>query len=242
MRLHVFPSAKEASRACARAVLELLQQHPAPVLGLPTGRTPLDLYRELVAQKAPFARARTFNLDEFEGVAPDDPGSFRAYMERHLFGHVDLPREHIAFLDGLAPDPEAECRRYDAALDAAGGLDLCLLGVGRNGHLAFNEPGDVLHADSHRVKLTRETREANAALFGDEPSRVPTHALTLGMGGILRARKVILLAFGASKADAVRAALNGPVTPRWPVSLLRLHRDADIYTDTRPSPPGRGTG
>jgi glucosamine-6-phosphate deaminase len=232
MRLRTFPTATDASRACAQLLAELLQRHPAPVLGLPTGRTPLDVYRQLVALKVSFARARTFNLDEFEGLAPDDPGSFRAYMQRHLFAHVDLPPGHIHFLDGLAPDAEAECRRYDAALAAAGGLDLCLLGVGRNGHLAFNEPGDALQAPSHRVRLTRETREANAALFGGEPSRVPTHALTLGMGSILQARKVVLLAFGQAKADAIRAALEGSVTPRWPVSFLQLHADAELWTDT----------
>jgi glucosamine-6-phosphate deaminase len=152
-------------------------------------------------------------------------------MDRQLFHHVNLAPEGIAFLDGMAGDPEAECARYERMLAEVGGLDLLLLGLGGNGHLAFNEPAEALQAPTHRVKLTRETRRANAALFGDEPSRVPLEALTLGMRAILHSRRALLLAFGAAKADAVRQLVTGPLSTRCPASLLQLHPAVDVWVD-----------
>ncbi|QSQ23041.1 glucosamine-6-phosphate deaminase [Pyxidicoccus parkwayensis] len=235
MKLRIFDSEQQAAVTCAAHIAAAVRAKPSLVLGLPTGRTPLNVYRELVALSArgelDVSRGCTFNLDEFYGLPPEDAGSFRSYMERHFFQRVNLPRERIHFLDGSAPDAEAECARYDAELAAAGGLDLVLLGIGGNGHVAFNEPGDSLLAPCHRVKLGRETRLANAGLFGDDASRVPMEALTLGMGAILQARQVVLLAFGASKAEAVAAMVNGPVTPRCPASFLQLHRDVEVWVD-----------
>ncbi|MBZ4419295.1 glucosamine-6-phosphate deaminase [Myxococcus sp. RHSTA-1-4] len=246
MNLRVFDSEQQAAAACAARIAEAVRDTPSLVLGLPTGRTPLNVYRELVALSArgalDLSRASTFNLDEFFGLPPEDAGSFRSYMERHFFQHVNLAPERIHFLDGSAPDAEAECARYDAELAAAGGLDLVLLGIGANGHIAFNEPGDSLLAPCHRVKLGRETRLANAALFGDDPARVPLEALTLGMASILQARRVLLLAFGARKAEAVSAMLHGPVTPRCPASFLQLHRDVEVWVDPSAAGPGRGVG
>ncbi|MBU8895465.1 glucosamine-6-phosphate deaminase [Corallococcus sp. H22C18031201] len=241
MNLRVFSSEKEAAEACAARLAEAVRLQPDLVLGLPTGRTPLNVYRELVALTRrgglDLSRVVTFNLDEFLGLPPEDAGSFRAYMERHLFHHVNLAPERIHFLDGSAEDAEAECARYDAALAAAGGLDLLLLGIGPNGHIAFNEPGESLVASCHRARLSRETRLANAMLFGDDPSRVPMAALTLGVSSILQARRVVLLAFGASKAAAVTAMLHGPVTPHCPASFLQLHRDVEVWLD---EPAARG--
>lgn len=235
VNLRVFNSEQEAAVACAARIAEAVRAKPSLVLGLPTGRTPLNVYRELVSLHSrgalDLSRASTFNLDEFHGVSAEDAGSFRAYMDRHFFQHVDLAPERIHFLDGSAPDAEAECARYEAELAAAGGLDLVLLGIGANGHLAFNEPGEGLLAPCHRTKLSRETRLANAMLFGDDASRVPLEALTLGMAAILQARSVVLLAFGASKAEAVRAMVHGPVTPRCPASFLQLHRDVSVWVD-----------
>lgn len=235
MKLRVFDSEQQAAVTCAAHIADAVRAKPSLVLGLPTGRTPLNVYRELVALAARGAldvsRASTFNLDEFFGLPPEDAGSFRSYMERNFFRHVSLPREHIHFLDGSAPDAEEECARYDAELAAAGGLDFVLLGIGANGHVAFNEPGDSLLAPCHRVKLGRETRLANAGLFGDDASRVPMEALTLGMAAILQARHAVLLAFGESKAEAVAAMVNGPVTPRCPASFLQLHRDVEVWVD-----------
>ncbi|HET9452524.1 MAG TPA: glucosamine-6-phosphate deaminase [Aggregicoccus sp.] len=235
MNLRIFSSSQEASLACAALVADALREKPSLVLGLPTGRTPLGVYRELVrlhrAGQADFSRARTFNLDEFLGLPPEDPGSFRAYMDRQLFHHVNLAPEAIGFLDGRAEQPEAECARYERALADAGGLDLLLLGLGGNGHLAFNEPAEALQALTHRVKLTRETRVANAPLFGDEPSRVPLEALTLGMRAILHSRRALLLAFGEKKAEAVRQLVLGPLSTRLPASLLQLHPAVDVWVD-----------
>ncbi|MFP2906504.1 glucosamine-6-phosphate deaminase [Pyxidicoccus sp. 3LFB2] len=235
MKLRIFDTEQDAASACAAHLAEAVRAQPSLVLGLPTGRTPLNVYRELVALASrgtvDLSRASTFNLDEFFGIPPEDAGSFRSYMERHFFQHVNLPPERIHFLNGSAPDAEAECARYDAELAEAGGLDLVLLGIGGNGHIAFNEPGDSLLACCHRVRLGRKTREANAALFGDDPTRVPLEALTMGMGGILQARRVVLLAFGESKAEAVSAMVRGPVTPRCPASFLQLHRDVEVWVD-----------
>jgi glucosamine-6-phosphate deaminase len=235
VNLRIFSSSQEASLACAALVADALRERPSLVLGLPTGRTPLGAYRELVrlhrAGQADFSRARSFNLDEFLGLPPEDPGSFRAYMDRQLFQHVNLAPGGIGFLDGMAQDPDAECARYERALAEVGGLDLLLLGLGGNGHLAFNEPAEALQALTHRVKLTRETRLANAPLFGDEPSRVPLEALTLGMRAILHSRRALLLAFGAKKAEAVRQLVLGSVTPRCPASVLQLHPEVSVWVD-----------
>jgi glucosamine-6-phosphate deaminase len=241
LNVRVFATEQEAAAACAASVASAIQQRPDLVLGLPTGRTPLNVYREMVAlhQRGALdcSRVTTFNLDEFLGLPPDDPGSFRAYMERHLFQHVNLAPERIHFLDGSAERAERECARYDAQLAAAGGLDLLLLGIGPNGHVAFNEPGESLQSASHRARLTRETRQAVASFFGDDVSKVPLAALTLGMGAVMQARRVILLAFGANKAAAVTAMVRGPLTTLCPASLLQLHRHVEVWVDTA---AGRG--
>ncbi|WP_163783574.1 glucosamine-6-phosphate deaminase [Myxococcus vastator] len=235
MHIRVFDSEREAAAACARRIARAVEARPSLVLGLPTGRTPLNVYRELVGLftrgGVDWTQVRTFNLDEFLGVSADDAGSFRAYMERHLFQHVNLSPAHIHFLDGAAEDAEAECARYEARLAEAGGLDLVLLGLGSNGHLAFNEPADGLRARCHRTRLSRQTREANLMLFGDDPSRVPMEALTLGMASIIQARQALLLAFGETKAEAVRGMAEGPVSSRCPASFLQLHPDVEVWLD-----------
>jgi glucosamine-6-phosphate deaminase len=235
VNVRIFESEQVAATACATLVAAVVRENPSLVLGLPTGRTPLNVYRELVTLYAggevDFSRSTSFNLDEFLGLPPDDPGSFRAYMERHFFQHVNLSRERIHFLDGCAEDAEAECARYDAAIAAAGGLDLVLLGIGANGHVAFNEPDEGLVAPSHRVRLTRESRLSMASMFGDDATRVPVAALTMGMAALLQARRVVLLAFGANKAAAVTAMVHGPITARCPASFLQLHRDAEVWLD-----------
>lgn len=235
VNVRVFESEQVAAIACAAQVADAVRAKPSLVLGLPTGRTPLNIYRELVALHArgevDFSRVTTFNLDEFLGLSPHDAGSFRAYMERHFFQQVNLARERIHFLDGSAEDAEAECARYDAAITAAGGLDLLLLGIGPNGHVAFNEPDEGLVAPSHRARLSRESRLFMANMFGDDPSRVPVAALTMGMAALLGARRVVLLAFGTNKAAAVTAMVHGPITPRCPASFLQLHREAEVWLD-----------
>jgi glucosamine-6-phosphate deaminase len=234
-RIEVFQNDRAAARALARRIVNALVQNPALVLGLPTGKTPVGFYHEVAsiaaAGHADFSRATTFNLDEFLGIPPTHPGSYRQFMEHHLFRRVNLPPERINFLDGSARDPEAECLRYERAIEDAGGIDIQVLGIGTNGHIGFNEPAAELHARSHRVTLRPETRRSNAALFQGDPHAVPGEALSMGMATILQARRIILLATGRSKATCVERLVNGPITTALPASFLQLHRDAELVID-----------
>lgn len=230
MKRRVFATADEVADAAVRDVASAIRLNPTLVLGLPTGRTPLRLYDRLVAWeragRVSFARVTTFNLDEFVGLEPRNPGSYRAFMERHLFGRL-LRRPHrVHFLDGAAADLDAELARYDRALQRAGGIDLQILGLGANGHVGFNEPGATLDTRSHRVRLHARSRAANADLFDGEVKRVPREALTVGMGAIMCARRVLMLATGREKAEAVAAMVSGQLTTRVPATFLQLHRDA----------------
>ena len=234
-RVRVFGTADALARALALDVARRLREKPDVVLGLPTGRTPIPLYRELVrlhqAERVDFSRATTFNLDEFLGLAPRDPRSYRAFMQRHLFDHVNLPPRRIQFLNGATRDVDRECRRYERAIERAGGIDLQILGLGMNGHIGFNEPARALVARTHRTALKPATRRANAALFGNRTGAVPREALSMGMATILQARRIVLLATGATKARCVQRMIEGPVTPRLPGSFLQLHRCAEIWLD-----------
>lgn len=234
-RVLVFPDARAVARELADRVGAALRHRADLVLGLPTGRTPLLLYEELVALhrqgKADFSRATTFNLDEFLGITAAHPGSYRAFMRRHLFDHVDADPSRMNFLDGAVSDPFEECERYEREIDRAGGIDVQILGIGTNGHIGFNEPAPELEARTHRVTLKPETRRSNAALFGGDPSNVPAEALSMGMGTILQARKAILIATGKSKARCVERLVNGPITTLLPASFLQLHPNAEIFLD-----------
>jgi glucosamine-6-phosphate deaminase len=233
--IHIFDKPDETAAAVARRVADALAREPALVLGLPTGRTPIAAYEQLrelhAGGRVDFARALTFNLDEFAGVAPSDPGSFRTFMDRHLFAHVNLPPTHIHFLNGIAEDLDAECDRYEAAIEAAGGIGLQLLGIGSNGHIGFNEPGDELTARTHRVRLAESTRRDNAALFDGDAALVPREALSMGMGTILKADALILMATGEKKAHCVERALRGSISTHVPASFLQLHRRVELYLD-----------
>ena len=234
-RVVIFPDARAVARELAARVGKALADEPNLVLGLPTGRTPLLLYEELVALhragQADFSRVRTFNLDEFLGLPPEHPSSYRTFMRRYLFDQVNVDLGRTNFLDGSAPDPEEECERYEREIDAAGGIDLQILGVGTNGHIGFNEPAAELEARTHRVTLKPETRRSNAALFGGDESTVPAEALSMGMGTILQARRAVLIATGATKARCVERLINGPITTLLPASFLQLHRNPDIFLD-----------
>jgi glucosamine-6-phosphate deaminase len=235
VRVRVFDTSTTLARAAARDVARALAANPRIVLGLPTGSTPIPLYAELVRLhelgRANFRSATTFNLDEFLGIAPSDPGSFRTFMNGHLFNRVNLAAERIHFLNGVAADPEAECARYERAIAAAGGIDLLLLGLGSNGHIGFNEPAPELQARTHRVTLTPETRASSASLFGGDADAVPAEALSMGMATILQARAIVLLATGASKASIVERVVRGPITPQRPASFLQTHRDVELVLD-----------
>lgn len=235
MRITVCRDPKAASALVARRIAVALARDSGLVLSLPTGRTPVALYDRLAQaaaeERVDFGRAVTFNLDEFVGLGAGDPGSFRTFMERHLFSRIGIPRRRTHLLDGRARDLAAECAHYERKIAGAGGIGLQLLGIGLNGHVGFNEPGPDLTAATHRVKLTSQTRRANAPLFGGDLRRVPHEALTMGMGTILRARRIILLATGRSKARIVRRAVEGPVTTWLPASFLQLHGDVEVVLD-----------
>ncbi len=235
MRARVFVTAEAVGRALALDVARRLTEQPDTVLGLPTGRTPIPLYRELVrlhqAGRVDFSRATTFNLDEFRGLRAVDPRSYRAFMRHHLFDHVNLSPRRIHILDGAARDAERESEHYERAIERAGGIDLMILGLGINGHIGFNEPGRSLVARTHCTRLTPGTRRANASLFGNRASAVPREALSMGMATILHAKRVVLLATGASKARSVARMVEGPVTTRLPASFLQMHRNTEIWLD-----------
>lgn len=234
-RVEIFSSDRAAARALARRIVAALSADPRLVLGLPTGKTPVGFYHELAsiasAGHADFSQATTFNLDEFLGIPPSHPGSYRRFMEQHLFSRVNLDPARIHFLDGSAADPDAECARYERAIIAAGGIDIQILGIGVNGHIGFNEPARELSSRTHRVRLKPETRRSNASLFGGQAEAVPAEALSMGMATILQARSVVLLATGRSKAACVERLVNGPITTELPASFLQVHRDVDILID-----------
>ena len=235
MKLTVFRNEREAVLGVAESLAAAVRANPALVLGLATGRTPIPLYRQLVAMHArgriDLSAVTTFNLDEFWGLPPDHPGSYHAYMERHLFGHVRIARSRINFLDGMAPDAEAECARYERAIAEAGGIDVQILGIGANGHIGFNEPATVLHARAHRVRLKQQTRRANATFFGNDAALVPEEALSMGMATILHARRIILIATGRGKGRAVERTIAGPLTTRVPASFLQVHANVEVVVD-----------
>jgi glucosamine-6-phosphate deaminase len=235
VNVRVYRTPGEAARTAASIVADQLNRQPASVLGLPTGRTSLAIYDELARLHAEgsvdFSRAQTFNVDEFVGLTSKDRRSFCAFMEKHLFRRINLPKSHIHFLNGHATDLEAECDTFERQIADAGGLDLLLLGIGTNGHIGFNEPGTALHVRSHLATLTLETRRANADLFGGRLTSVPREALTMGVGTMLDARAIVLVATGKTKARAVQSMFTQRVTTARPASLLQLHKNVEVILD-----------
>ena len=226
-------SAEEAAVRAAELYRALLRRKPDAVLGLATGSTPLGLYAQLVALyragEISFAQATSFNLDEYVDLPPTHDQSYRYFMEKNLFSQIDLPQARIHVPSGLDVS-EAALAAYDEAIEAAGGIDLQLLGLGGNGHIGFNEPGTPFALGTHVVALTERTRRDNARFFASL-DEVPTHAATMGVRTVMHARAILLLAFGRAKAEALAAALTGPVTPDVPASVLQLHPDVTVFCD-----------
>jgi glucosamine-6-phosphate deaminase len=235
VRIRILENPHRVARSVGELVRRTLRKNPEAVLGLPTGRTPVLLYGELVrlhrAGRLDFSRVTTFNLDEFAGLPAEHAASYRSFMNAHLFRHVNLRPRRIHFLDGNAADLAAECAHYEAAIKRAGGIDLQILGIGTNGHIGFNEPARELHARTHLARLKPETKRSNAALFGGVARRVPSEALSMGMGTILKARRIVLVATGKTKARAMRHTVRGRLSTRHPSSFLQLHPDVDLYLD-----------
>jgi glucosamine-6-phosphate deaminase len=235
VKIRIFDTEEELADALAGSAVQQLRKQPRLVLGLPTGRTPLPLYRALALRHArgesDYSQATTFNLDEFVGVDPTHPGSYRSYMREHLFGRVNLSPRRTHFLHGRAQDLEAECERFENSILRAGGIDLQILGIGGNGHIGFNEPAPSLSPWSHRVRLTLASRRANAGFFGGDLRHVPREALSMGVATIMHARAIVLVATGRRKADIIAKTVRGPVTTRLPASLLQLHHAVEILLD-----------
>lgn len=231
----VIDAPERLAALAADAVDALVRRRPDAVLGLATGSSPLALYDELVARHRggglSFRRVRAFLLDEYVGLPEGHPESYRSVIDRELVSRVDLPSGAVRGPDGGAADLPAACAAYEAALRAAGGVDLQVLGVGTDGHLAFNEPGSSLASRTRVKTLTAQTRRDNARFFGGDPEAVPRHVLTQGLGTVLEARHLVLVATGRAKAEAVHHLVEGPVSAMWPATVLQLHPHVSVLVD-----------
>jgi len=227
-------TAADAARLAADRFQEVICAKPACVLGLATGSSPVPLYRELIARERAglidFSRVRSVNLDEYKGLAPDHPQSYRRFMQENLFDHISIRPENTYVPDGLTGDVDAMCAAYEETIEALGGVDLQLLGLGHDGHIGFNEPCDHFPVRTHEAALTESTRQANARFFASE-AEVPTAAYTMGVGTVMAARRVLMIVTGADKADILRKAFLGPVTPWVPASILQFHPDVTLICD-----------
>lgn len=234
MRVYLCEDYSAMSRKAAHILAAQVLLNPRSVLGLATGSTPIGTYQQLIAWyqqgDLDFSQVTSINLDEYVGLAPQHDQSYRWFMQHHLFDHINIAPAQTHLPDGLAADPEAECRRYDAVIADHGPVDIQVLGMGHNGHIGFNEPDDHFPLHTHKVDLTPSTIEANARFF-DSADQVPRQALTMGIGAIMQARKVLVVVSGESKADIVKAAFTGPITPRVPASILQLHPDVTLVGD-----------
>lgn len=235
MEVIIRSDAERAVDLTARLIAARLRAKPDLVLGLATGRTMEQVYDRLVAmhhdEGLDFSRASSFNLDEYIGVPGDDPHSYRWYMNHHLFDRVNIDQARTHVPDGMAADLPAEAARYERLIREAGGIDLQLLGIGEAGHIGFNEPLSALLSRTRDKTLTPTTRAQNAGMFGGDPQRVPRRALTMGVGTILEARELLLLATGAPKADILARAVEGPITAMVSASAIQLHANCKVVVD-----------
>ena len=229
----IITTKEDAAKQAAEKYVELLAKKPDAVLGLATGSTPLGLYAELARLcdegKLSFARASSYNLDEYVGLDGSHDQSYRYFMDHNLFRRIDIRPENTHVPSGFVENDE-EAAQYDAEIAAAGGVDLQLLGIGRNGHIGFNEPLTPFDSLTHIVKLTESTREANKRFF-NSIDEVPTHAVTMGIHTVMQARSIILMAFGTDKAEVIKQTVEGKPTISVPASLLQLHEDVTVYLD-----------
>ena len=218
---------EEASALAANVIADLVKAKPECVLGLATGSSPINMYRELIkknqAGEISFKNVRSVNLDEYVGLTPDHDQSYRYFMDTNLFDHIDINKENTNVPSGLAADPVAECKRYDSVIASMGGVDIQVLGIGNNGHIGFNEPDSHFPKTTSLVELTDSTIDANARFFASR-DLVPTKAISMGIGQIMGADKILLLAFGSGKADILEKSLFGPVTPEVPASILQFFK------------------
>ena len=232
MILHIFNNAEEIGKAVANLIIEQVNEKPDSVLGFATGASPVPTYKSLIKAynkgKVSFKDITTFNLDEYCDLPVEDKNSYYTFMHENLFNHIDVKEENVNFLNGNAEDTEAECVRYDDLL-TENKIDIQLLGVGRNGHIGFNEPANKFTKGSFKVRLTQSTIDANSIYFDENP--MPHYALTMGTVSIMKSKQIILIATGRGKADAIDGLVNGDITPSCPASVLQLHPNVHIFLD-----------
>lgn len=232
MQVHIYDNARQVGRAAAALFAAQVIRKPQSVLGLATGSSPLGCYQQLIEWYKEglldFSQCVSFNLDEYVGIPVVHPESYHRFMQDHLFSFINMKETNVP--NGNADDLQAEAARYDAAIQQAGGIDMQLLGIGRNGHIGFNEPADRFVYGTQIVTLTKSTIEANRRFF-DSEDQVPRKAISLGVGGIMNARAVVLIAMGEDKAQAIRDTVKGDVTPQVQASILRFHPNATILVD-----------
>ena len=240
MRLIIEPDYDKVSEWAACYVASRINAaNPTPekpfVLGCPTGSSPLGMYKKLIelnkAGKVSFQNVVTFNMDEYVGLPEDHPESYHSFMWNNFFNHIDIKKENVNILNGNAADLDKECEEYEARIAAAGGIDLFMGGVGPDGHIAFNEPGSSLTSRTRMKTLTTDTIVANSRFFDNDVNKVPTTALTVGVGTVMSAREVMILVNGHNKTRALQAAVEGPVTQMWTISVLQLHQHGIIVAD-----------
>ena len=234
MRIYKAKDYEEMSRKAAGIVSAQIIMKPDCVLGLATGSTPVGLYKQLIEWyrngDMDFSGVRTVNLDEYKGIRRENDQSYYYFMHQNLFDHVNIPAGNTHLPDGMEPDSEKECRRYEELIQSMGSVDLQLLGIGHNGHIGFNEPADAFDKLVHCVNLTQSTIEANKRFFASA-EEVPRQAYTMGIQTIMRSKKILIIANGEGKADIVRDAFFGPITPMVPASVLQLHNDVTLVAD-----------
>lgn len=225
---------KDMSRKAANIISAQVIMKPNAVLGLATGSTPVGAYEQLVEWynkgDIDFSQVTSVNLDEYKGLSGDNDQSYRYFMNKNLFDHVNIDKARTFVPDGTEPDSKVACAKYNAIIDSVGGIDLQLLGIGGNGHIGFNEPGEAFEKETHCVNLTESTIKANARFFASM-DEVPKQAYTMGIKSIMSAKKILLIATGEAKADALYKSLYGPITPNVPASILQLHPDVTVVAD-----------
>ena len=234
MIIYVGKDYQDVSRKAANIMSAQIIMKPNAVLGLATGSTPVGLYKQLIEWynkgDLDFANVTSVNLDEYKGLSPENDQSYRYFMNTNLFNHVNINKERTFVPNGLEPDSEKACAAYNEIIRSVGGIDLQLLGLGNNGHIGFNEPGAAFEKETHCVDLTESTIQANKRFF-EKVEDVPTQAYTMGIKNIMAAKKILLVATGSAKADALYKSLYGPITPNVPASILQLHQDVTVVAD-----------
>ena len=234
MKIYNKKTAQGAGEGAAEIFAQVLKKKPDAVIGLATGSSPIEMYKALAKKCADgeisFAKVKSVNLDEYVGLTAEHDQSYAYFMAKNFFDHIDIDKKNTHLPCGTASDPEAECKRYDALIASMGGVDIQVLGIGNNGHIAFNEPADAFSKGTGLISLTESTIEANARFFASKAD-VPTKALSMGIGQIVAADKIVLLAMGRGKADILERALFGPVTPKVPASILQFCKEVFVFAD-----------